>query len=385
MKIILAPDSFKGSLTQMQVIEGLEKAAKRHFPGCETLRFPIADGGEGTVEALLTAAGGEARYGKVKDSLGRDVTAKYGILRGDTAVVEMAAADGLTLFQEEERNLEEASSFGTGQLIKEVLEAGYRKLILAIGGSATNDGGMGAMTALGMEFLDGEGQVILPAGKNLERIAKIRTEGLHPALSEADLTIMCDVDNPLLGPGGATSVYGPQKGGTPEILKRLEAGMKNYADVLLETTGKAFHDMPGAGAAGGIAVPFLAFTGAKMRSGISVVLETMGFEESLADADLVVTGEGRLDHQSLCGKVLCGIGNLCKRHEVPVVALVGGIGDGGEAIYDLGVESVMVLVDQVMELSEAMEEAERLLESAADRMFRLIRLGRALASKRQKP
>ena len=157
--------------------------------------------------------------------------------------------------------------------------------------------------------------------------------------------------------------------------------MRNYADVLLKMTGKSFHDMPGAGAAGGIAVPFLAFTGAKLRSGISVVLETMGFEESLADTDLVVTGEGRLDHQSLRGKVFCGIGSLCKRHEVPVVALVGGIGDGGDGIYDLGVESVMVLVDQVMELSEAMEEAGRLLESAADRMFRFIRLGRVLASK----
>ncbi len=378
MKIILAPDSFKGSLTSAQVIEKIEAAAMRNFPGCEVVKFPIADGGEGTVDALVGVAKGEFRSVTVKGPLGSPVEAKYGIIHKDTAVIEMAAADGLPLIPEKERNLLRASSFGTGQVIREALETGYRKIIIAVGGSATNDGGIGAMTALGMEFLDKEGNVLEPTGGNLASIADYRTEGLCPELAEAEITVMCDVDNPLIGPHGATYVYGPQKGGTEEILAVLEAGMINYADVIREKSGMAFHEMPGAGAAGGISTALVAFAGAKLRSGISVVLEASEFEKSLDGADLVVTGEGRLDTQSVRGKVIHGIGSACKPRGVPVVALVGGMTDGADAIYQFGVNSVMVIVNGVMDLEQAIADAGKLLEDAADRMFRMIKIGKTL-------
>lgn len=378
MKIILAPDSFKGSLTSMEAAERIEAAAKRIFPGCETVRFPIADGGEGTVEALVNATGGELRTVRVTGSMGDAVTASYGVIHGDTAVIEMAQANGLTLTPQKERDLLRAGSRGTGEMIREALDAGYRKLIIAVGGSGTNDGGIGAMAALGVDFLDRKGRVLGASGRDLGEIADICTDRLHPALAEARLTVMCDVDNPLVGPSGATYVYGPQKGGDRECLDILEAGMKNYADVVEKKTGISLHDMPGAGAAGGISGALAALAGAELKSGISVVLEAYGFEESLKDADLVVTGEGRLDSQSVRGKVLCGIGEACKRHGVPAAALVGGIGPGGRAIYEAGIQSVMVIVDGVMELSEAVRDAGPLLEDAAERMFRMIRIGKAL-------
>lgn len=378
MKIIVAPDSFKGSLTSAQVIEGIEIAAKKHFPDCEIVKLPIADGGEGTVDALAGAVGGEFRYIMVRGPLGNLVNAKYGIIHGDTAVVEMAAASGLPLVPLQEKNILLATSYGTGQIIRKVVEDGYRKIIIAVGGSATNDGGIGAMTALGMEFLDRDGRVLEPIGKNLAAIADYHMENLCPGLSEAEITIMCDVDNPLLGPHGATYVYGPQKGGTKESLDILEAGMKNYADIIEHKSGVSFHDLPGAGAAGGISTALTAFAGAKLGSGISVVLEAIEFEENLKNTDLVITGEGRLDVQSVRGKVVYGIGVACKRHGIPVIALVGGMAEGAEAIYEFGVGSVMVTVNGIMSLEEAMGEAKELLGSAADRMFRLIKIGKAL-------
>lgn len=380
MKIIVAPDSFKGSLTSEQVIAGVENAAKKNFPNCEIVRIPIADGGEGTVDAMVRATEGKFCYAEVKDPLGRTITAKYGIIHEDTAVIEMAAASGLPLLSAEERDLYQASSYGTGQLIKKVLDDGYRRLIIAIGGSATNDGGMGALTALGMEFLDSNGKTLEPVGKNLARVADYRLEHLCKSLQEAEITVMCDVDNPLLGPNGATYVYGPQKGGSGKVLEKMEAGMQNYADVILKKTGIALHNMPSAGAAGGIGGVLAVFSKAKLQSGIRVLLETCGFEKHLEDADLVITGEGHLDSQSVHGKVIYGIGSMCKRFGVPVIALVGGMQNGVEEIYDVGVHSVMVTVSDAMNLKDAIKNAEELLENAADRMFRMIRIGYHMVS-----
>ncbi len=382
MKIVLAPDSFKGSLTSAQVVERVEAAAKRNFPDCEIVRLPIADGGEGTAEALVKATGGEFRSVQVRGSMGNPVAARYGVIHGDVAVIEMAQANGLTLTVPGKRDLLKAGSYGTGELIRKALEQGFDKLIIAVGGSDTNDGGIGAMAALGIEFLDKDGHTLEPVGGNLGRIADYRTDGLCPGLLEADITVMCDVDNPLLGPFGATYVYGPQKGGNRECLAALEAGMSNYADVVRRKTGISLHDMPGAGAAGGISGTLAALAGARLQSGISVVLEACGFEEILEDADLVVTGEGRLDSQSVRGKVLHGIGMACRRRQVPAVALVGGITSGGEAIYEAGIQSVMVIVDGVMELDEAVRRAGPLLEDAADRLFRMIRIGRNMGISR---
>lgn len=378
MKIVLAPDSFKGSLTSAQVIEGIEAAAKRNFPGCEIVRFPIADGGEGTVDVLVGVTGGDFCYGVVRDSMGSLIRAKYGVIHGDTAVIEMAAANGLPQVPEEKRDLFRASSYGTGQLIRKALEEGYRRIIIAVGGSATNDGGMGAMAALGVEFLDKNGGLLEPVGGNLGAVADYRSEKLCEGLLDTEITVMCDVDNSLLGPSGATYVYGPQKGGTRESLEALEAGMKNYADVILKKSGIALHDMPGAGAAGGISAALVAFAGAKLRSGISVVLDASGFEKSLEDADLVITGEGRLDSQSVRGKVIHGVGTVCRRCGVPVVAVVGSMLPGAEEIYSYGVTSVMTIVNGVMCLEQAVAQARGLLEDSADRMFRLMKIGKVL-------
>jgi glycerate kinase len=330
------------------------------------------------VDALVGVTNGKFCYAEVQGSLGEPVHAKYGIIHGDTAVIEMAAVNGLTLIPEEKRDLLRANSYGTGQLIRKVLKDGYRKLIIAVGGSATNDGGMGAMVELGAEFLDRDGNVLAPSGGNLQAIADYRIEGLCGEIAQADISVMCDVDNPLLGPNGATCVYGPQKGGTEETLAVLERGMRNYADVILKKSGIALHDMPGAGAAGGISAALVAFAGAKLRSGISVVLEASRFEENLKDADLVITGEGRLDGQSVHGKVVYGVGTICRKYGVPVIALTGGMTPDAEAIYDCGVSSVMVTVNGVMGLEQAIGHAEELLEDAADRMFRMIKIGETL-------
>lgn len=378
MKIILAPDSFKGSLTSHQVIDGIDKAARKNFEDCEIVRIPIADGGEGTVAAMVEATGGEIHRKTVTGPLGEPIEALYGVIHGDTAVVEMAAASGLPLVPKESRNIMKATSFGTGELIKEVLEKGFRKVIIAVGGSATNDGGIGAMTALGAEFLDESGNKLEPVGENLEKIFDYTTDGLPASITETEFTVMCDVDNPLVGPFGATYVYGPQKGGTKETLEALEHGMQNYADVLKRKTGTAFHEMPGAGAAGGISAALVAFLGAKLQSGISVVLEASQFEQLLQDADLVITGEGRADSQSARGKVLYGIGMKAKTAGVPVMAIVGGMLPGAEALYECGIGSVMVTVNGIMDLEQAIEEAPELLESAADRMFRIMKIGKNL-------
>ena len=378
MKMVLAPDSFKGSLTSGQVIERIRAAAVKHFPDCEIVSFPIADGGEGTVDALLRAAGGQARYQEVQGPLGESVKAKYGIIKEDTAVIEMASACGLPLVPPEKRDICRASSYGTGELIRKVLKDGYREIIIAVGGSVTNDGGIGALAALGMEFLDEKGNVLEPVGGNLARIADYRTEGICPELADTHITVMCDVENPLLGKCGATYMYGPQKGGTKETLDYLERGMKNYADVILQKTGVSYHNMKGAGAAGGITVSLMAFAGARLKSGISVVLELGQFERRVEDADLVVTGEGHLDAQSLYGKVVYGVGMACKRYRIPAIALVGGVSEEAKPIYDCGIASVMPIVNGVMDMGYAIENAEKLLEDAADRMFRFIKAGMCL-------
>ena len=375
MRFLFASDSFKGTLSSETITELLTETAEKIFPGCETAGVPIADGGEGTVDAVITVTKGEKRVLTVHGPLMEETESSYGIFGGDSAIIEMAAASGLPMVPPEKRNPLNTTTYGTGELIRDALEQGYRKISIAIGGSATNDGGMGAMRALGVRFLDKEGKELEGYGRDLAEVADIDTTGICPAVAEASFTVMCDVNNPLTGPEGAAYTFGKQKGGTPEILDELEAGMKNYAAVVLKKTGMDVDQIPGAGAAGGLGAALCVFLRATLKSGIETVLDLMDFDGLLEGVDLVVTGEGRIDWQSAFGKVPSGIGQRCRAKGIPAVALVGGMGDGAEKIYDFGVESILPTINGAMDIEEALERARELYVNAAERMFRLIRVG----------
>lgn len=382
MRFLFASDSFKGTLSSEKIIELLTTSANNIFPGCETVGVPIADGGEGTVDAVITVTKGEKRFINVHGPLMEEEKSFYGVFHGNQAIIEMAAASGLPMVPAEKRNPLFTTTFGTGELIRDALEHGCRKISIAIGGSATNDGGMGAMRALGIRFLDKDGKELDGSGSDLAKVADIDMEGLDPAVAEAEFTVMCDVNNPLTGPEGASYTFGAQKGGTPEILDELEAGMKNYAAVIREKLGVDVDQIPGAGAAGGLGAALRVFLHGTLKSGIETVLDLIDFDGLLDGTDLVVTGEGRMDWQSAFGKVPSGIGRRCGAKGVPVVAIVGGMGDGAEKIYEFGVESILPTINGAMEIEEAMDRAQELYAGAADRMFRMLRAGIKLGKSR---
>lgn len=375
MKIILAPDSFKGSLTQEEVTEILREAVYRHFPDAEVSALPLGDGGEGTLDILMKKLGGELVSRTVQGPSGRRVEAVYGIPAPGTAVIEMARASGLTLLARDERNPLKTSTFGTGELIKDALERGCRRIFLTIGGSATNDGGIGLASALGIRFLGAKGKDVPANGTGIRDVVSVDLSGMLPAVREAEFNILCDVDNPLLGENGASAIYGPQKGATPEMIRLLDAGLKNYADALTQACGKDFRDLPGSGAAGGISLPLLSFANARLLSGTEAVLELTGFPEMLEDTDLVITGEGRLDGQSIRGKVLSGVGKACKKAGVPCIAVCGARGDQAERIHDVGVDAVLFTVDRIMTAEEIGPRAKETLANAAEELMRLLQVG----------
>jgi len=375
MKMIIAPDSFKGSLSAFEVIDCIRKSAHKYFPDAEIKEVPIADGGDGTVAALIHATDGHTIETTAHDPLGRMIKCRYGNANG-TAVIGMSEASGLALLKDDERDPLQASSHGTGDLIKKALDDGYRDILVGIGGSATNDGGTGAMQALGMRFFSTDDSEITHAcGAELENIARIDDTLLDKRLKEARITVMCDVTNPLTGPSGATYVYGPQKGGTPDVLKRLEAGMENYAALLNARAGYDAAGEAGAGAAGGIGAALHVFAGARLCRGIDAVLDLVRFDEMLQGADVVITGEGRVDGQSACGKVIHGIALRAKAAGVPVVVIAGGIGEGAQGVYSLGVSSIVPLPSAPMTLDHCIQNAAELMSEAADRVFSLIGIG----------
>ncbi|MCL2343097.1 MAG: glycerate kinase [Firmicutes bacterium] len=379
MKFLFAPDSFKGSLSSHEVIDCLTTAAGAVFPGAEIVGIPIADGGEGTVDSFLTACPGEKVYVGVRSPEGKSVTAYYGSLNDGTAVIEMAQASGLGLANADKNPLY-TTSYGTGELIAHALKR-HKKIIIGIGGSATNDGGIGAMSALGVKFYDEQGALISPGrGIDLRCITRVDVSGLDPNIKNAEITVMCDVDNPLTGEHGATYTFGPQKGADAERLALLEHGMQHYADLVKRSLGVDMEHIPGAGAAGGLGGALKVFLGAELRRGIDVMLELVHFKELLRGADLVVTGEGNFDAQSLHDKAPIGIARLCKEAGVPCVVIAGGVGDGVEKAYDLGVSAVMSIVPRCMGLDEAMRDSRELFLQAADRMFRLIKIGMGIRS-----
>lgn len=377
MRILLAPDSFKGSLSAPDVCDALAEGLRRVLPHASLRALPLADGGEGFSDALMAARGGRWQELLVVGPLAAEqprVQARLGWLDGNTAVLEMASASGLPLVSPERPDPLRTTSYGTGELIAAALAAGARHLIVGLGGSATNDLGAGMAQALGVRFLRADGtEVGAPLiGADLASVEAIDLAGLHPAVAGCRLQLACDVDNPLLGPRGATAVFGPQKGGTAESLARLERDLARLAALLEAAVGRPVASVPGAGAAGGMAAMLLALGQADLRPGIALVLEASGFNAALADADLVITGEGRLDGQSADGKTVSGVARAAAAAGVPVVAIGGAIGPGVEALYPLGVAGLLSLVPGPMSLEEAMDRTPELLADAAERLLRLV-------------
>lgn len=375
MKIVIAPDSFKGSNPSVEVADCIEQGVRRVFADAQIVKLPIADGGEGTVEALVAGAGGQIRSRTVTGPMGQPVEAKYGVLPGGIGVVELAAASGLPLVPVDRRDVTRATTFGTGELILACAQEGCKTIIVGLGGSATNDGGLGIAQAFGVRFLDQAGKELERGGLALARLATVDQSALSPALKGVQIIIACDVTNPLCGPTGASAVFGPQKGATPAQVAQLDQALFHYADVIKAQLGREIQDIPGTGAAGGAGVPLLLFCDSEIRSGISTVLDVMHFEEHLSGCDLVITGEGAIDSQSAYGKVPVGVGKRAKEAGVPVLAIVGGIGQGAQAVYELGVDSIMSSVNAPMELSEAIGRSRELLAQAAERAMRMIRIG----------
>ena len=373
MKLIFASDSFKGTLESAHIAELLGEAAREVFGEVETVNIALADGGEGTVDAVLASSDAKACTAVVHGPLMDPVEAKYAIFDDGRAVIEMASASGITLIPEDRRDPLEAASYGTGELLTAALDAGARDITIGIGGSATNDGGMGFMRALGAVFYDAEGELLNGKGCDLIRVSSIDLAGLDSRLADTRLTVMCDVDNPLTGEAGATYVYGPQKGAGGDSLELLERGMQNYRDVIEDLTGINCDEVPGAGAAGGIGAALYALLGAELKPGIGIMLDLTGFDAALDGADLVITGEGRADFQSLHGKVLHGIGLRAKKKEVPVTAIVGGLGNGWEGLFGCGIGKVIPLVQGSVTLEDAMQRADEVYYDAALRYFRSVR------------
>ncbi|GAB4569152.1 MAG: glycerate kinase [Anaerolineae bacterium] len=380
MKVLLAPNAFKGALSAPQAAACIARGLERSGLVCEIVQLPIADGGDDTLEVLVTA-GGNVYPAIVEGPLRRPVEAAWAMLAdGETAVVEMARASGLKLLQDDERNPLATSTYGTGQLIAHAVQAGARRIIVGVGGSATVDGGAGCMQALGVRFLDADGFEVPRGGGALGRVAQIDTSGLLAPLREGwvQVLVACDVDNPTLGPNGAAAVFGPQKGATPEQVAQLDANLSHFFGLVADQVGVDVRQLPGGGAAGALSAGLAAFLGAELRSGIDLVLDALHFEDRLQDVDLVITGEGRMDSQTLSGKGPFGVAQTARQHGVPTVALVGGIGDGEAALHEV-LTAVIPIAPGPIALEDALADAESLLERAAFRVGRLLRLGGALA------
>jgi glycerate 2-kinase len=371
MKIVIAPDSFKGSLTAVEAAKAIEKGIHKAFPDSVSLCLPVADGGEGTLDTLVAATNGQKISVYVTGPLGQKVEAEYGILGdGKTCIIEMAKASGLSLVPREELNPLKATTFGTGELIKQALDDGFKSFILAIGGSATNDGGAGMLQALGLVLLDEKGDSISPGGAELKKIHSIDLSEFDERIQDCRFLIASDVENPLIGPHGASHVFGPQKGATPDMVQFLDKCLAHWADEVEKVTGIHLHDLPGAGAAGGIGGAFQAFFPSSMKRGIDVVIEHTGLQAALEGADLVITGEGQVDFQTASGKTPMGVAQAAKLQNIPTVILAGSIGTGIDVLYQHGIVSVNSIVNKPMTLSEAIENAADLLVQSAEQVVR---------------
>jgi glycerate kinase len=371
-KIILIPDSFKGTMSSAEICAIMAGQIKVHAPDAEIISIPVADGGEGSVDAFITAMGGERISLTVKGPYMEPVNGFYGLLPGQTAIVEMAAAAGLPLVGER-KQADQTTTYGVGQLIAHAVRSGIKKLIVGLGGSATNDGGAGAAAALGVRFYNAAGETFIPVGGTLKDIVRIDKSGLMPELASVKCVTMCDIDNPLCGPHGAAAVFGPQKGADPAMVARLDDGLRHLADLARCDLGADILDLPGAGAAGGMGGGMVAFLGSRLEMGIETVLDTVGFDDLAAGADLVLSGEGKIDGQSLRGKVVIGVARRTRKLNVPLVAIVGDIGDNIDGAYDEGVTAIFSINRVAVPFSEAKLRAQSDLALTIDNLFRFIK------------
>jgi glycerate 2-kinase len=381
MRIVIAPQSLKGSLTAAEAGQAIAEGTRAVYPEADIDIVPIADGGEGTVQALVDATRGAMVHQAVTGPLGEAVEAFFGVLGdGQTAVLEMAACAGLPLVPPSQRDPRITTTYGVGELILAALERGCRHFIIGIGGSATNDGGAGMAQALGASLVTVQGTPIERGGSALATLAHIEIASMDPRIQECSVDVACDVSNPLCGPRGASAVYGPQKGATPAMVAELDVALAHYAEVIQRDLGLAVADVPGAGAAGGLGAGLLTFLHATLRPGAQIVLEAVHLEEHLRGADLVITAEGQLDGQTVYGKSVGAVSSLAKRYNIPVLALAGGLGENYQVVYNLGVDAITVLPSGPMPLAYAMEHAAPLTSDATERAIRLLRIGMQMKS-----
>lgn len=359
MKIIIAPDSFKESLTSTEVATAVEAGFKEIYPNASYIKLPIADGGEGTVESLVSATKGHVVTANTTGPLGNKIKSFYGVCGdGKTAIIEMAASSGLHLVPLKKRNPLITTSYGTGELIRLALDAGFRKFIIGIGGSATNDAGAGMLQALGVKLFDKNKKEINFGGENLAHLSKIDISEIDSRIEESKIEVACDVHNPLTGPQGASVIFGPQKGASPMMVKNLDACLTHFANLVKRDLGKEIDKEPGSGAAGGIGAAFQAFLNAKLRPGIEIIIDHTNFKNLVKDADLVITGEGRIDGQSIFGKAPVGIAKVARECDVPVIALAGSLGNDANIVRDHGINAVFSIVNGPCSLEEAFKNAK---------------------------
>lgn len=374
MNIVIAPDSFKECLSSSEVSSHISKGILKVFPDATITSIPISDGGEGLLESLVIPLRGKFHSVLVNDPLQRPIRAKYGILKdGTTAVIEMAKASGLELLRENEKNPLVTTTYGTGELIKDALNKGCKKFIIGIGGSATNDAGTGMLKALGAQFLDKNGHQLNQGGGFLNELTKIDFSNFDNRIKNCEVVVACDVSNPLTGPNGASHIYGAQKGGTFDNLNTLDNNLKQFATIAASTIHKDIDNIAGAGAAGGTGAGLLAFLNAKLVNGIALILDTLKLEQYIKDADLVITGEGKIDKQTLNGKTIAGVAAMAQKHKVPVIVITGKIGKDIEPIYKKGVTAIYSIVNEPMDLPTALKNADKLIENCVENIMRTIR------------
>lgn len=377
MKFVLAPDSFKESMTAKEAADAMERGIKKVLPDAECIKVPMADGGEGTVQSLIDATSGEMINVKVIAPLGNEVEASFGLLGdGKTAVIEMASASGLHLVKKEDRNPLLTTTYGTGMLIKAALDRGVNHILIGIGGSATNDGGAGMIQALGAKLLDSEGNELPFGGGALHKLDKIDLSALDERLQNLKIEVACDVTNPLVGENGASHVFGPQKGATPEMVETLDKNLTHYAAVIKETLGKDIAKVPGAGAAGGLGAGLMAFLNADLRSGVELVIKFTDLEEKMQGADYVFTGEGSIDFQTICGKTPYGVSTTAKKFGIPVIAFAGRIGDRVEVLYDHGINSIIGILPGAVDLDIALQQGIANMERASENIARILKISK---------
>jgi len=381
MKIVIAPQGFKGSLTGLEVAQSIEKGVLAAVPDATTDLVSVADGGDGTLQSLVDSTGGEVISSIVQDPLGREIEAEWGSLGdGETAVIEMARSSGLALLALDELDPLTASTYGTGQLVKVALDRGHSRFIIGIGGSATNDGGAGMMEALGARIMGGSGEPLAPGGAALADIAKIDVSGFDQRFRDAHIEVACDVNNPLCGPDGASAVFGPQKGATPEMVDQLDAALARYAEIIERDLAADIRTYPGAGAAGGLGAGLMAFAQAELKAGVDIVLDAVDLDSHLEGADLVITGEGQIDHSTIFNKSPVGVAARAAKHGIPVIAIAGGLGNGYREVHDKGIAGMFTLVSGPMSLEDAIADSESLLAGAAEEIMRTLLVGAKLQS-----